>query len=76
MRYEPIFVPKRSSTRQALIRWSITGAIAFRWATFVVVVVRAIIQFESWIREHLLPESRISQGVGLLLMTFKEFAAE
>lgn len=41
-----------------------------------IVILRAVIEFEFWIREHLLSHERISQGVGLLLMTFNEFAAE
>jgi hypothetical protein len=56
---EPIFLPKRSSRQQPSIRWSTTGAIAFHWPTFVLVVMRAVVQFESWIREHLLPHERI-----------------
>jgi len=52
-------------------------SIACHWTIFVLIVIlRAVIEFEFWIREHLLSHERISQGVGLLLMTFNEFAAE
>jgi hypothetical protein len=41
-----------------------------------IAVMKAAIQFESWIREHLFSHKRISRGIGLLLMAFNEFAAE
>ena len=41
-----------------------------------IVVMRADAKFESWMSEHLLSLESISRGVGLLLTTFNEFAAE
>ena len=41
-----------------------------RGGRLVIVVMRAVIQFESWICEQVFPHERISRGVGPLLMTF------